>query len=117
MYALHEALLILKNEGLENAWQRHRDMHEKLKLGLEKLGFKFVVETEYRLPQLNAVYVPQGIDEARVRSYLLESYNLEIGAGLGALAGKAWRIGLMGYGARRENVALCLQALEESLLG
>jgi alanine-glyoxylate transaminase / serine-glyoxylate transaminase / serine-pyruvate transaminase len=115
LYALHEALLILKNEGLENAWARHLLMHEKLKAGLQKLGFEFVVEEEYRLPQLNAIYVPEGIDEAKVRNHLLETYNLEIGAGLGALAGKAWRIGLMGYGARPENVALCLRALEESL--
>ena len=115
LYALHESLLMLKNEGLENAWQRHRDMHEKLKQGLEKLGLEFVVEPASRLPQLNAIYVPQGVDEAKVRSHLLETYNLEIGAGLGALAGKAWRIGLMGYGARAENVALCLRALEESL--
>jgi len=115
LYALHEALLILKNEGLENAWQRHKTMHETLKIGLEKLGFRFVVDEKHRLPQLNAIYVPEGIDEAKVRNHLLETYNLEIGAGLGALAGKAWRIGLMGYGARAENVALCLRALEESL--
>jgi alanine-glyoxylate transaminase/serine-glyoxylate transaminase/serine-pyruvate transaminase len=115
LYALHEALLMLKNEGLENAWARHQTMHEKLKQGLEKLGFKFVVDAAFRLPQLNAVYVPEGINEASVRSHLLETYNLEIGAGLGALAGKAWRIGLMGYAARAENVALCLRALEESL--
>ncbi|RZR32201.1 pyridoxal-phosphate-dependent aminotransferase family protein [Vibrio vulnificus] len=115
LYSLHEALLMLKNEGLENAWARHEEMHNKLKAGLEKLGFQFVVDEEYRLPQLNAIYVPEGIDEAKVRSHLLETYNLEIGAGLGALAGKAWRIGLMGYGAREENVALCLRTLEESL--
>ncbi|ROV61889.1 alanine--glyoxylate aminotransferase family protein [Vibrio ponticus] len=115
LYALHESLVMLQNEGLENAWLRHQAMHEKLKTGLEKLGFTFVVEEAYRLPQLNAVYVPAGIDEAKVRNHLLETYNLEIGAGLGALAGKAWRIGLMGYGAREENVALCLRALEESL--
>ncbi|MDF2155613.1 alanine--glyoxylate aminotransferase family protein [Vibrio sp. CAU 1672] len=115
LYALHEALLMLKNEGLENAWARHQTMHEKLKQGLEKLGFKFVVDAAFRLPQLNAVYAPEGINEASVRSHLLETYNLEIGAGLGALAGKAWRIGLMGYAARAENVALCLRALEESL--
>ncbi|AOW83677.1 pyridoxal-phosphate-dependent aminotransferase family protein [Vibrio mimicus] len=115
LYALHEALLILQQEGLEQAWQRHRVMHNKLKQGLEQLGFKFVVEEPYRLPQLNAIYVPEGIDEAKVRSHLLNEYNLEIGAGLGALAGKAWRIGVMGYGARSENIALCLRALEESL--
>ncbi|WP_047047394.1 pyridoxal-phosphate-dependent aminotransferase family protein [Vibrio mexicanus] len=115
LYALHEALLILKNEGLENAWQRHAIMHQKLKAGLDKLGFEFVVDEASRLPQLNAIYVPEGIDEAAVRSRLLEEYNLEIGAGLGALAGKAWRIGLMGYGARNENVSLCLRALEEAM--
>lgn len=115
LYALHESLVMLQNEGLENAWQRHRDMHDKLKLGLEKLGFEFVVEEASRLPQLNAIYIPAGVDDAKVRTHLLETYNLEIGAGLGALAGKAWRIGLMGYGARAENVALCLRALEESL--
>ncbi len=115
LYSLHEALLILKNEGLENAWARHRAMHEKLKLGLEKLGFKFVVEQEHRLPQLNAIYIPEGVDDAKVRTHLLNEYNLEIGAGLGSLAGKAWRIGVMGYGARSENIALCLRALEESL--
>jgi len=115
LYALHEALLTLKNEGLEQAWQRHRVMHDKLKVGLEQLGCQFVVEEAYRLPQLNAVYFPKGVDDAKVRSHLLETYNLEIGAGLGALAGKAWRIGLMGYAARAENVALCLRALEESL--
>ena len=115
LYALHESLVILKNEGLENAWQRHRTMHTKLKQGLEALGFEFVVKEPYRLPQLNAVYLPQGIDEASVRSHLLREYNLEIGAGLGELAGKAWRIGVMGYGARSENISLCLRALEESL--
>ncbi|NNN48841.1 alanine--glyoxylate aminotransferase family protein [Vibrio sp. 2-2(8)] len=115
LYALHEALLVLRNEGLELAWARHRVMHDKLKQGLEKLGFEFVVAEDCRLPQLNAIYIPEGVDEAKVRAHLLNQYNLEIGAGLGTLAGKAWRIGLMGYGARSENVALCLRALEESL--
>lgn len=115
LYALHESLRLLANEGLENAWARHKAMHEQLKAGLEQLGLSFVVEAQYRLPQLNAVYIPQGIDDAAVRKQLLEQYNLEIGAGLGALAGKAWRIGLMGFGARAENVALCLKALESAL--
>ncbi|MGF1698156.1 alanine--glyoxylate aminotransferase family protein [Vibrio lamellibrachiae] len=115
LYALHESLLMLKNEGLENAWKRHAEMHEKLKVGLEKLGFEFVVDEQSRLPQLNAIFIPEGVDDAKVRSTLLEEYNLEIGAGLGALAGKAWRIGLMGYAARNENVSLCLRALEETL--
>lgn len=113
LYALHESLVALKNEGLEQAWARHQSMHNKLKAGLEKLGFTFVVAEGSRLPQLNAIYIPEGIDEAKVRGDLLEQYNLEIGAGLGSLAGKAWRIGLMGYGARNENVSLCLRALEE----
>ncbi len=115
LYALHESLRLLANEGLENAWARHRKMHLLLRDGLTTLGFKFVVEESSRLPQLNTVYIPDGVDDAAVRKHLLEEYNLEIGAGLGALAGKAWRIGLMGFSARRENVALCLHALEESL--
>jgi alanine-glyoxylate transaminase/serine-glyoxylate transaminase/serine-pyruvate transaminase len=115
LYALHESLRLLADEGLENAWARHRKMHLLLRDGLTKLGFKFVVEESSRLPQLNTVYIPDGVDDAAVRKHLLEEYNLEIGAGLGALAGKAWRIGLMGFSARRENVALCLHALEESL--
>ncbi|WP_394391128.1 pyridoxal-phosphate-dependent aminotransferase family protein [Shewanella woodyi] len=115
LYALHESLRLLANEGLESAWQRHADMHQVLRQGLEGLGLKFVVDETSRLPQLNAVYIPEGVDDAAVRNQLLQNYNLEIGAGLGALAGKAWRIGLMGFGARRENVALCLKALEDVL--
>ncbi|MEZ9634898.1 alanine--glyoxylate aminotransferase family protein [Vibrio cyclitrophicus] len=115
LYALHESLVLLKNEGLDNAWSRHYAMHQELKAGVEALGLKFVVDEESRLPQLNALYFPEGIDEAKIRTQLLEEYNLEIGAGLGSLAGKAWRIGLMGYGARKENVALCLKALKDVL--
>ncbi|MBW3527244.1 alanine--glyoxylate aminotransferase family protein [Shewanella sp. NKUCC05_KAH] len=115
LYALHESLRMLAAEGLENAWQRHHEMHLVLRAGLEKLGLNFVVAEDSRLPQLNAVYIPAGVDDAAVRTRLLKDYNLEIGAGLGALAGKAWRIGLMGFGARRENVSLCLKALEEVL--
>ncbi|MCF7488674.1 alanine--glyoxylate aminotransferase family protein [Vibrio sp. A2-1] len=115
LYALHESLVLLKNEGLDNAWSRHHTMHQELKEGVEALGLKFVVDEESRLPQLNALYFPEGIDEAKIRTQLLEEYNLEIGAGLGSLAGKAWRIGLMGYGARKENVALCLKALQDVL--
>jgi alanine-glyoxylate transaminase/serine-glyoxylate transaminase/serine-pyruvate transaminase len=115
LYALHESLRLLANEGLEAAWQRHANMHQVLRQGLEGLGLKFVVDEASRLPQLNAVYLPEGVDDAAVRKQLLDNYNLEIGAGLGALAGKAWRIGLMGYAARRENVALCLKALEDVL--
>ncbi|MBC3617740.1 alanine--glyoxylate aminotransferase family protein [Vibrio metschnikovii] len=115
LYALHEALLLLQQEGLDNAWDRHRRMHNIFKQGLEALGLTFVVDEASRLPQLNTVYIPQGVDDAALRDYLLNYYNLEIGAGLGALAGKAWRIGLMGYAARPENIALCLKALQDGL--
>jgi len=116
LYALHEALLILKEEGLDNAWARHRHNHQVLKAGLEAMGLEFVVREADRLPQLNAVSIPDGVDDAAVRSRLLNDYNLEIGAGLGALAGKVWRIGLMGHSSRTENILLCVAALE-SVLG
>jgi alanine-glyoxylate transaminase/serine-glyoxylate transaminase/serine-pyruvate transaminase len=116
LYALHESLLMLKNEGLEQSWARHKSQHQALAQGLEKLGLKFIVPSNERLPPLNAVYIPQGIDDGKVRQFLLNKYNLEIGAGLAQFAGKAWRIGLMGYAARSENVALCLAALEDALI-
>jgi alanine-glyoxylate transaminase/serine-glyoxylate transaminase/serine-pyruvate transaminase len=111
LYGLHESLVMLAEEGIENAWARHRAQHEALKAGLEGLGMRFVVEASARLPQLNSVYIPEGVDDAAARGRLLNEFNLEIGAGLGALAGKIWRIGLMGYSARPENVAYCLKAL------
>ncbi len=115
LYALHEALVILQEEGLEEAWKRHDRNHALLRTGLEQLGMSFLVEESARLPQLNAVVVPEGIDEARVRARLLNEYDLEIGAGLGALAGKVWRIGLMGHGSSPRNVMYCLGALEAVL--
>ncbi len=115
LYALHEALVILEEEGLENAWARHALNHNALKAGIEALGLSFVVPQANRLPQLNAVTIPEGIDDAAVRTALLNDYNLEIGAGLGPMAGKVWRIGLMGYAARKDNVLLCLSALDEVL--
>lgn len=115
LYGLHEALVLLQEEGIENAWQRHWNMHEALKAGLEALGLRFIVPEGARLPQLNAVSVPEGVDEAAVRSTLLNRYGLEIGAGLGALAGKVWRIGLMGYSANPRNVLFALSALEAVL--
>ncbi len=115
LYALHEALLILREEGLENAWARHRRLHEALKAGLEAMGLSFVVPEAERLPQLNAVRIPEGVDDAAVRSRLLADYRLEIGAGLGEMAGKVWRIGLMGHACNARNVLLCLQALEDVL--
>lgn len=115
LYALHESLLILQNEGLEAAWQRHDNYHQKLKVGLQGLGLEFVVEEKYRLPQLNMVSIPEGVDDAGVRNTLLKDFNLEIGAGLGALAGKVWRIGLMGYGCNQKNVDYCVNSLAEVL--
>ncbi len=115
MYSLHEALVMLQDEGLENAWQRHYRNHLALRAGLEAMGLKFVVEEAHRLPQLNSVTIPEGADDAEVRGRLLNEFNLEIGAGLGALAGKVWRIGLMGHSSRAENIMLCLAALEAVL--
>ena len=112
MYALHETLLMVREEGLENAWARHRRNHEALKAGLEAMGLRFIVDEAHRLPQLNAVAIPEGIDDAAVRQRLLQEHHLEIGAGLGDLAGKVWRIGLMGYSSRIENITLCLGALD-----
>ncbi|QYZ67048.1 MAG: alanine--glyoxylate aminotransferase [Gammaproteobacteria bacterium (ex Lamellibrachia satsuma)] len=115
LYGLHESLRILEEEGLENAWARHRKMHLALKAGLEAMGLSFIVDEAHRLPQLNAVSIPEGVDDANVRGRLLNEYNLEIGAGLGALAEKVWRVGLMGHSARAENVLLCVGALEAVL--
>lgn len=111
LYGLHEALLILHEEGIERAWERHRRNHEALRAGLEALGLGLLVPEAERVPQLNAVLVPDGVDEARVRGRLLEEHDLEVGAGLGALAGKIWRIGLMGHSSRREHIERCLLAL------
>jgi alanine-glyoxylate transaminase/serine-glyoxylate transaminase/serine-pyruvate transaminase len=111
LYALHESLLILQEEGLQNAWNRHALNHEALAAGLESLGLKFVVDKEYRLPQLNAVSFPDSVDDVAVRTALLNDYNLEIGSGLGVLAGSVWRIGLMGYASNKKNVLLCISAL------
>lgn len=115
LYGMHESLVMMCEEGLENAWARHQSSHETLKAGLEEMGISYLVKEEDRLPQLNSVYVPEGVDEAAVRSTLLNDYNLEIGAGLGALAGKVWRIGLMGHTAQKENIALCLAALKATI--
>jgi alanine-glyoxylate transaminase/serine-glyoxylate transaminase/serine-pyruvate transaminase len=111
LYGLHESLLLLREEGLEQSWARHRRHSQALKAGLEAMGLKFVVREEASLPQMTAVYVPEGIAEAEVRKTLLNEFNLEIGAGLGPLAGKIWRFGLMGYSCKPENVMLSLSAL------
>ena len=113
LYALHEALLLIKEEGLENCWARHHRNHVALKAGLEAMGLRFLVKEGAQLPQMNAVHIPEAIRdrEAEVRKTLLGEFNLEIGAGLGPLAGKIWRIGIMGYSCKPENVMLCLSAL------
>ena len=115
LYGLHEALVILQEEGIEQSWQRHRANHLALRAGIEAMGLRFVVDEASRLPQLNAVAIPAGVDDARVRARLLNEYNLEIGAGLGPMAGRIWRIGLMGYASNRRNVLLCLGALDAVL--
>jgi alanine-glyoxylate transaminase/serine-glyoxylate transaminase/serine-pyruvate transaminase len=117
LYGLHESLVMLKEEGIENAWARHKKNHLALRAGLEAMGLELLVAEHDRLPQLNAVKVPAGVDEAAVRKRLLSDYNLEVGAGLGALAGKVWRIGLMGTSSTANHVTLCLAALESVLPG
>ncbi|HTS55705.1 MAG TPA: aminotransferase class V-fold PLP-dependent enzyme [Burkholderiales bacterium] len=113
LFGLHEALLLIREEGLDNCWARHTRHHIALKAGLEAMGLKFLVKEKYQLPQMNAVHVPEAIGarEAEVRKTLLSEFGLEIGAGLGPLAGKIWRIGIMGYSCRPDNVMLCLSAL------
>jgi alanine-glyoxylate transaminase/serine-glyoxylate transaminase/serine-pyruvate transaminase len=115
LYGFHEALVILNEEGLQPAWDRHMQNHLALRAGLEAMGLSLIVPEQERLPQLNAVTIPKGVDEANVRRRLLQDFNLEIGAGLGSLAGKVWRIGLMGYASNAKNVILCLSALESLL--
>lgn len=115
LYGLHEALLILNEEGLENAWARHTRNYRALKAGIEAMGLQFKVSEQERLPQLNAVIIPEDADDPAVRTRLLDEYNLEIGAGLGPLAGEIWRIGLMGHASSRKNVLLCLEALNSIL--
>ena len=115
LYGLHESLILLTEEGLENSWARHLRNHEMLRDGLEALGLQLVVDKDYRLPQLNTVTIPDGVDDAAVRARLLNEFDLEIGAGLGDLAGKVWRIGLMGHSSRPENIDFCLSALRKSL--
>ncbi|MDQ6961840.1 MAG: alanine--glyoxylate aminotransferase family protein [Mariprofundaceae bacterium] len=113
LYALHEALLILQKESLEKAWARHAHHHHALRSGLEAMGLNFVVPEGERLAQLNAVCIPKGVDDNALRQALLQDYSLEIGAGLESMAAKVWRIGLMGYACRQENVLKCLAALED----
>jgi alanine-glyoxylate transaminase/serine-glyoxylate transaminase/serine-pyruvate transaminase len=114
-YALLEALLLIEEEGLQNRFERHQKNHQALVAGVEAMGLEMLVKPEYRLPTLNTIRVPHGVDEAKVRSYLLQTFNLEIGAGLGALAGRVWRVGLMGYSSSAENVLFFLSAVSRAL--
>lgn len=114
-YALREALLLIHEEGLALRWKRHWDNHLALVRGIEAMGLEMAVAPAFRLPTLNAICIPPGIDDAKVRQFLLQEFNVEIGGGLGAFKGKIWRVGLMGHSSRKENVILFLAALEAAL--
>ena len=115
-YALYEALRIIHEEGLPACYQRHSENHQALKAGLAAIGISYAAQEGHQLPMLNAVHVPDGIDDALTRRLLLERYGIEIGGGLGAFQGKVWRIGLMGYASRRSNVLTFPDALEQLLI-
>jgi alanine-glyoxylate transaminase/serine-glyoxylate transaminase/serine-pyruvate transaminase len=115
LYGLYQALSCIVDEGLDDVFERHRQTHDRLVAGLAELGLDMLVEPDYRLPMLNAVRIAEGIDEAAVRSALLKEHGIEVGAGLGPLAGRIWRIGLMGHTARPENVDRLLDALRQML--
>ncbi|MEH2061355.1 MAG: alanine--glyoxylate aminotransferase family protein [Nostoc sp.] len=114
-YALREALRLLAEEGLANSWQRHQKNVEYLWEGLENLGLSMHVEQEYRLPTLTTVCIPAGVDGKAIARQLLNEYNIEIGGGLGELAGLVWRVGLMGFNSRKESVDELLAALRQVL--
>ena len=114
-YALYEALSLILEEGVEKVWARHKEVHEYLVAGLEKLGLSMLVEKPWRLPNLNTVLIPAGVEDAAVRKELRQTCKIEVGAGLGSLAGKIWRVGIMGHTARKENVDTLLAALKTIL--
>ena len=113
MYGLREAYRLVLEEGLEDRWARHKENHQLLKIGLQELGIEFLVAEPYQLPMLNAVKVPEGIDDAIVRATLLNEYNIEIGAGLGQFSGNVWRIGIMGESSTPRHVNTLLSALKD----
>jgi len=112
-YALHEALRIVLEEGLEKAWQRHRQVHETFVREMRKLELEPAVAESIRAPMINTVKVPEGVDDPKVRQRLYDDFDIEIGAGLGPLKGKIWRVGLMGHGARVENIEILSKALKQ----
>lgn len=112
-YALHESLRIVLEEGLEKSWQRHRRVHEAFVKEMRKLEIEPAVAESIRAPMINAIKIPDGADDAKVRTTLYDDFNIEIGAGLGPLKGKIWRVGLMGHGVREENVETLSKALKQ----
>ena len=114
-YGLYEALALVLEEGVDKVHARHRETHEYLVKGLEAMGLSLLVEKPWRLPNLNTVLIPPGVEDAAVRKELRQSYKIEVGAGLGSLAGKIWRVGIMGHTARKENVDTLLAALKKIL--
>jgi alanine-glyoxylate transaminase / serine-glyoxylate transaminase / serine-pyruvate transaminase len=114
-YALREALVMVMEEGRENRWERHRHNHEAFVAGIEAMGLEMQVPEGHRLWTLNTPRIPAGVDDAKLRQYLLDERGMEIAGGFGPLAGKVWRIGLMGYGSTAENVLLILEALADGL--
>jgi alanine-glyoxylate transaminase/serine-glyoxylate transaminase/serine-pyruvate transaminase len=114
-YALHEALRIVLEEGLEKAWQRHKATHDVFIREMRKLEIEPAVAESIRAPMINAIKIPEGADDAKVRTRLYDEFNIEIGAGLGPLKGKIWRVGLMGHGARAENVEILAKALKQMI--
>jgi alanine-glyoxylate transaminase/serine-glyoxylate transaminase/serine-pyruvate transaminase len=115
IYALREALVLIHEEGLAKGHARHALNYEAFKAGIDAMGLGFFVDEPHRAPTINPVLSPEGVDEASVRRRLLEDYGIELGGGLGALKGKAWRVGLMGQSSQKDHVILCLGALEETL--
>jgi alanine-glyoxylate transaminase/serine-glyoxylate transaminase/serine-pyruvate transaminase len=111
LYALHEGLRLVLDEGLDARWKRHESLGEELQRVLADLGFELLAAEGYRLPQLTAAVLPGGIDEKPIRARLLDEFGIEVGGGLGAFAGKAWRIGLMGESCRREKLDRLLDAI------
>jgi alanine-glyoxylate transaminase/serine-glyoxylate transaminase/serine-pyruvate transaminase len=112
---LHEALRRVVAEGLEDVWARHKAVSDIIVTGMEEMGFSMLVDEAIRLPELLTIMLPAGIDDGAVRGKLLHNYGIEISAGLGPFAGKLWRIGVMGEGARPENAEKVLAAIKETI--
>ena len=112
-YALHEALRIVLEEGLESSWKRHREVHGAFVREMRKLEIEPAVAEGIRAPMINAIKIPDGADDAKIRQRLYDDFNIEIGAGLGPLKGKIWRVGLMGHGSRVENIEILSKALKQ----